>query len=60
MISCDYDDGSFSNNTYNKLFGGSPSNIAMNVKKLEAKSIVASAIGEDGLRKKIADIANYL
>lgn len=51
MISADYDDGSFSSNTYNKFFGGSPSNIAMNVKKLGANSLVASAIGEDGLGK---------
>lgn len=51
MISADYDDGNFSSNTYNKFFGGSPSNIAMNVKKLGANSIVASAIGQDGMGK---------
>jgi fructokinase len=51
MISDDYDDGSFSSSTYNKFFGGSPSNIAMNVKKLGANSLVASAVGEDGLGK---------
>lgn len=48
MISDDYDD-EFSCNTYHKFFGGSPSNIAMNVKKLGIRSLVASAIGKDGL-----------
>lgn len=48
MISADYDD-EFSGNTYHKFFGGSPSNIAMNVKKLGIRSLVASAIGKDGL-----------
>ncbi|MEH7495638.1 carbohydrate kinase family protein [Neobacillus niacini] len=48
MISADYDD-EFSGNTYHKFFGGSPSNIAMNVKKLGIQSLVASAIGKDGL-----------
>ncbi len=51
MISDDYDDGNFSSSTYNKFFGGSPSNIAMNVKKLGANSLIASAVGEDGLGK---------
>ena len=51
MISADYDDGNFSCSTYNKFFGGSPSNIAMNVKKLGINSLVASAVGEDGLGK---------
>lgn len=51
MISDDYDDGNFSCSTYNKFFGGSPSNIAMNVKKLGINSLVASAVGEDGLGK---------
>lgn len=48
MISADYDDD-FECNTYNKFFGGSPSNIAMNVKKLGINSLVASAVGKDGL-----------
>jgi sugar/nucleoside kinase (ribokinase family) len=48
MISADYDD-TFEQNTYQKFFGGSPSNIAMNVKKLGIQSLVASAVGEDGL-----------
>ncbi|WP_042354371.1 carbohydrate kinase family protein [Bacillus rubiinfantis] len=48
MISEDYDDD-FSSNTYHKFFGGSPSNIAMNVKRLGIRSLVASAIGIDGL-----------
>ncbi|NRD77928.1 carbohydrate kinase [Bacillus sp. BRMEA1] len=48
MISSDYD-GNFESNTYHKFFGGSPSNIAMNVKKLGIHSLVASAVGEDGL-----------
>ncbi len=51
MISADYDEGDFSCSIYNKFFGGSPSNIAMNVKKLGVNSLVASAIGEDGLGK---------
>lgn len=51
MISDDYDDGNFGCSTYNKFFGGSPSNIAMNVKKLGINSLVASAVGEDGLGK---------
>lgn len=50
MISADYDDN-FESNTYHKFFGGSPSNIAMNVKKLGSQSLVASAVGEDGFGK---------
>lgn len=48
MISADYDDD-FTCKTYNKFFGGSPSNIAMNAKKLGIRSLVASAVGKDGL-----------
>lgn len=48
MISEDYGEN-FECNTYHKFFGGSPSNIAMNVKKLGIHSLVASAVGEDGL-----------
>jgi sugar/nucleoside kinase (ribokinase family) len=50
MISADYDDN-FECHTYHKFFGGSPSNIAMNVKKLGIHSLVASSVGEDGLGK---------
>lgn len=50
MISADYDDD-FQCNTYNKFFGGAPSNIAMNVKRLGINSIVVSAVGKDGLGK---------
>ncbi|WP_172254059.1 carbohydrate kinase family protein [Saccharibacillus deserti] len=32
---------------YRRFFGGSPSNIAMNVKKLGVRPVVASAVGED-------------
>ena len=48
MISADYDED-FESNTYHKFFGGSPSNIAMNVKKLGINSLVASSVGKDGL-----------
>ncbi|AJH01920.1 fructokinase [Clostridium beijerinckii] len=50
MISEDYDD-SFECSNYNKFFGGSPSNIAMNAKKLGINTLVASAVGKDGLGK---------
>lgn len=50
MISSEYGDD-FECNTYNKFFGGSPANIAMNVKKLGINSIIASAIGNDSLGK---------
>lgn len=48
MISDDYSD-SFQCNHYTKYFGGSPANIAMNVKRLGADSAIASAVGKDGL-----------
>ncbi|MCM3700263.1 carbohydrate kinase family protein [Paenibacillus macerans] len=48
MISADYDDD-FTCHTYHRFFGGSPSNIAMNAKKLGIRPVVASAVGEDGL-----------
>lgn len=44
LISADYDSNSLA---YHQYFGGSPSNIAMNVQKLGRRSMVASAIGED-------------
>lgn len=50
MISADYVN-TIDCNTYNRYFGGSPSNIAMNVKKLGINSLIASAVGEDGLGK---------
>jgi fructokinase len=50
MISAEYDD-SFQCNTYNKFFGGSPANIAMNTKKLGINSLIALAVGRDGLGK---------
>lgn len=34
---------------YHNYFGGSPANIAMNVKRLGIRSLVASAVGEDRL-----------
>ncbi|MNS49937.1 5-dehydro-2-deoxygluconokinase [compost metagenome] len=48
LISTEYDEEATSN-TYQRYFGGSPSNIAMNAKKLGIRSVVASAIGDDGL-----------
>jgi len=48
MISADYGEN-FESNTYHRYFGGSPSNIAMNVKRLGINSLVATAVGEDGL-----------
>jgi sugar/nucleoside kinase (ribokinase family) len=50
MISTDYGEN-FECDTYRKFFGGSPANIAMNVKKLGISSLVASAVGKDGLGK---------
>ncbi|MEH7252980.1 sugar kinase [Neobacillus niacini] len=50
MISTEYVRGSESK-TYQRYFGGSPSNIAMNTKKLGIKALVASAVGEDGFGK---------
>lgn len=48
MISKEYGDN-FESNTYNRYFGGSPSNIAINAKKLGVNSLVAAAVGKDGL-----------
>lgn len=50
MISTDYSED-FECTTYNKFFGGSPANIAMNTKKLGIKSLVAASVGNDGLGK---------
>jgi len=48
MISSDYSDD-FQCNRYVKYFGGSPANIAMNIKRLGANSTIAASIGKDGL-----------
>lgn len=47
MISNEYDDNQSCSN-YQRFFGGSPANIAMNVKSLGGKTIIASAVGQDG------------
>lgn len=47
MISKEYNDN-FESNIYQRFFGGSPSNIAMNTKKLGINSTVAAAVGRDG------------
>ena len=47
MISTDYDD--LNSNTYTKYFGGSPANIAMNMARLGANSIIYSCVGKDNL-----------
>jgi len=46
LISADYDDGA-EEAAYHKFFGGSPANIAMNVRKLGIVSQVAAAVGDD-------------
>jgi len=48
MISTDFEDN-INCNTYTRHFGGSPSNIAINTKKLGINSITASCVGNDGL-----------
>lgn len=48
MISADYSND-FTSKIYHKFFGGSPCNIAMNVKKLGIQAMIASAVGKDGL-----------
>lgn len=50
MISAEYSED-FQCDIYKKFFGGSPANIAMNTKKLGINSLVASAVGNDGLGK---------
>ncbi|MGV8981428.1 carbohydrate kinase family protein [Clostridium sp.] len=50
MISADYGDN-FESSIYNRYFGGSPSNIAINSKRLGINSLVASCVGSDGLGK---------
>lgn len=53
MISDDYSNDK--GISYKPYFGGSPSNIAMNVKKLGINSLVASAIGKDVLGTLLMD-----
>ncbi|MCX7951877.1 MAG: carbohydrate kinase [Clostridiales bacterium] len=48
MISTNFDDNT-NCNTYTRHFGGSPSNIAINTKKMGINSITASCVGNDGL-----------
>ncbi|WP_138416241.1 carbohydrate kinase family protein [Aquibacillus sediminis] len=48
MIAEDYGEN-FESNTFHKYFGGSPSNIAINTKRLGIHSTVASSVGKDGL-----------
>jgi len=48
MISTEYS-VNFESNDYQRFFGGSPANIAMNTKKLGIKSQIVSAVGNDGL-----------
>ncbi|KQX48735.1 fructokinase [Paenibacillus sp. Root444D2] len=54
MMTTEYDD-SDTCDTYQKLFGGSPSNIALNVKKLGITPLIASAVGDDGLGRFLVD-----
>ena len=48
MISEEYGDN-FESSTYNRYFGGSPANIAINTKRLGINSSIASCVGSDGL-----------
>lgn len=48
MISNDYGD-EWQSDGYTRFFGGSPSNIAINVNKLGIRAQISSAVGEDGL-----------
>ncbi len=54
MIATEYGDD-FQCSTYKKFFGGSPANIAMNAKKLGVNSLVASAVGDDGLGRYLTN-----
>ncbi len=54
MIATEYGDH-FQCSTYKKFFGGSPANIAMNVKKLGVNSLIASAVGDDGLGRYLTN-----
>ncbi|MRH43606.1 carbohydrate kinase [Aquibacillus halophilus] len=57
MISTDYDNN-FECDTYQRYFGGSPANIAINVKKLGINSAVSSAVGKDGFGKFLINSLN--
>ncbi|GIN71459.1 fructokinase [Bacillus sp. J14TS2] len=46
MISSDYTED-MESNSYKRFFGGSPSNIVMNAKKLGIQSLVAAVVGKD-------------
>jgi fructokinase len=48
MISEDYSDD-HRGRVYHRCFGGSPSNVAINAKRLGIKSKIAAAVGNDGL-----------
>ncbi|WP_204437017.1 carbohydrate kinase family protein [Amphibacillus cookii] len=48
MISTDYGDN-FESNQYSRFFGGSPSNIAINTRRLGIHSMAVAAVGKDGL-----------
>jgi sugar/nucleoside kinase (ribokinase family) len=48
MLAADYGDENASN-AYHRYFGGSPANIAMNVRRLGIRSELAAAVGQDGL-----------
>lgn len=56
MISDDYDDVNCKG--YTKHFGGSPANIAMNVKKLGGNSVIAASVGKDNFGKYLIDCLN--
>ncbi|WP_372635564.1 carbohydrate kinase family protein [Cohnella sp.] len=48
LISAEYGD-THESEAYHKYFGGSPANIAMNVRKLGGQSQLVAAVGNDGL-----------
>nr|WP_255639653.1 carbohydrate kinase [Aquibacillus saliphilus] len=57
MISTDYDNN-FECDTYQRYFGGSPANIAINVKKLGINSAISSAVGRDGFGRFLINNLN--
>lgn len=57
MISSNFDDNT-SCDIYTRHFGGSPSNIAINTKRLGINSITSSCIGNDGLGDFLIDKLN--
>lgn len=54
LIADEYDDP-FQGNRFSKFFGGSPSNIAINAKKLGINAQVCSAVGHDGFGRFLID-----